>query len=138
MKRIMYAAVLVLFFTACGSSASNLTPEDGEDAGREFIRAVLDGDYVKADMFVLPEDEDKQLFKRYADYMRKQPGKELVELKQANITIHEIQQQGDSVVLIKYSNSHSHKPATVKVLKRDGRWWVDFSYTFAGEKKTAP
>jgi hypothetical protein len=134
----MCAALLLFFFSACGPSSSSLTPEDGEDAGREFVRAVLDGDYVKADMYVLPDDEDKQLFKRYTDYMRQQPGKELIELKQANITIHEIQHQGDSVVLINYSNSHSNKPANVKVIKRDGRWWVDFSYTFAGEKKTAP
>lgn len=136
MMRYLLAALL---FSSCGQSPSAVpTPEDGEDAGREFIRAVLDGDYVKADQYVLPEDEDKQLYKRYVEYMRKQPGKELIELRQANITINEIQQQGDSVVLINYSNSHSKKPATVRVVRRSNKWWVDFSYTFAGEKKTSP
>lgn len=124
-----------LFFTACQNATGVVEPEDGEDAGREFVRAVLDGDYVKAETYIVKDEEDVELYKRYVDYMRKLDGKELIEYKQSNITIHEIQHQGDTTVIMKYSNSVTKQPQNLKVVKRNDKWLVDFSYTFIQEKK---
>lgn len=124
-----------LLFAACNNPTGVVEPEDGADAGREFIRAVLDGDYVKAEAYIVQDEEDKELYNRYVDHMRKLPGKELIEYKQSNITIHEIQQLGDTAVLMKFSNSATKQPQQLKIIKREGKWLVDFSYLFIQEKK---
>lgn len=135
MKKGMIWVMSALLFAACQNPTGVVEPEDGEDAGREFIRAVLDGDYVKAETYIVQDEEDKELYSRYVDHMRKLSGKELIEYKQSNITIHEITPLGDTAVLMKYSNSVSKEPQQLKIVKRNGKWLVDFSYLFIQEKK---
>lgn len=130
MKRIIFVILAITVFSC--NPAGFKKPEDGLDAGREFLRAVLDGDYKKGELYVIPEEEDLRLYKRYTEYMRKRPGKELIELKQASIIINKVEEFGDSVQVINYSNSYSKKPSDIKVVRKDGEWWVDFSYTFSG------
>lgn len=135
MKKAIIWVLSALLFTACQNTTGVVEPEDGEDAGREFVRAVLDGDYVKAETYIVNDEEDKELYNRYVEYMRKLNGKELIEYKQSNITIHEIQNLGDTVVIMKYSNSVTKQPQNLKVVKRAEKWLVDFSYTFIQDKK---
>jgi hypothetical protein len=130
MKRIIFSLLAIMVFS-CNPSGFK-KPEDGLDAGREFVRAVLDGDYKKGELYVIPEEEDLRLYKRYTEYMRKRSGKELIELKQASIIINNVEEMGDTAQVINYSNSYSKKPVDIKVVKKDGEWWVDFSYTFSG------
>lgn len=135
MKKALIWVISAFLFTSCQHSTGITQPEDGEDAGREFIRAVLDGDYVKAETYLLQDEEDLELYKRYVEHMRKLDGKELIEYKQSNITIHEILHQGDSSVIMHYSNSATKTPQKLKIVKRKDKWLVDFSYTFVEEKK---
>ena len=129
--------IIVLFFlTALMTDGCNPSgfkkPEDGLDAGREFIRAVLDGDYKKGELYVLPDEEDMRIYKRYTDYMKKRSREELQGLKEASIIVNKIEPVSDSVQIINYANSYSKKPMDIKVVKQDGQWWVDFKYTFSG------
>jgi hypothetical protein len=103
------------------------TPE-----GREFVRAVLDGDYEKANLYLLKDPEDQELFKRYQSYMKKTPRNELLQLKSASIVINKVEPLSDTVTLINYSNSYTMKPTDLKVIKEGKSWKVDFSYTFSG------
>ena len=130
MKRILFILLAITVFS-CNPSGFK-KPEDGLDAGREFVRAVLDGDYKKGELYVMPDEEDLRLYKRYTEYMRKRPGTELIELKQASIIINKVEEMGDTAQIINYSNSYSKKPVDIRVVKKDGEWWVDFSYTFSG------
>ncbi len=131
MRRSIIFLLTILLFS-CNDPVGFRKPEDGLDAGREFVRAVLDGDYKKGELYVIPEEEDIRLYKRYADYMRKRPGSELIELKQASIIINKVEEVSDTIQIINYSNSYTQKPIDIKVVKKDGEWWVDFSYTFSG------
>ena len=54
----MIWVLTALLFTACQNPTGVVEPEDGEDAGREFIRADLDGDYVKAETYIVKDEED--------------------------------------------------------------------------------
>ncbi|MFN5641141.1 MAG: hypothetical protein ACK4V4_06095 [Sphingobacteriales bacterium] len=135
MKKAMVWVLSALLVTSCQNTTGIAQPEDGEDAGREFIRAVLDGDYVKAQAYIVNDEEDVELYKRYVEYMRKLDAKELIEYKQSNITIHEIQHQGDTTTIMQYSNSATKTTQKLKVVKRNDKWLVDFSYTFVEEKK---
>jgi hypothetical protein len=131
MKRLIFPLLAILIIS-CNNPAGFSKPEDGLDAGREFIRAVLDGDYKKGELYVIPEEEDIRLYKRYTEYMRKRSGTELIELKQASIIINKVEESGDTLQIINYSNSYTKEPIDIKVVKKDGEWWVDFSYTFSG------
>ena len=122
---------IVLIF-ACNNPAGFRKPEDALDAGREFIRAVLDGDYKKAEYYVLPDEDDIRLFARYRDYMKKRPAEERDGLKSASIIINKVEAVSDTVSIINYAKSFSRKPMEIKVVKADGEWWIDFSYTFSG------
>jgi hypothetical protein len=131
MRRSIIVLLTTLLFS-CNDPVGFRKPEDGLDAGREFVRAVLDGDYKKGELYVIPEEDDIRLYKRYTDYMRKRPGSELIELKQASIIINKVEEVSDTIQIINYSNSYTQKPMDIKVVKKDGEWWVDFSYTFSG------
>jgi hypothetical protein len=131
-KIFLLLTLTITLIFSCDSPIGFKKPEDGLDAGREFIRAVLDGDYKKGELYILPDDEDKRIYKRYTDYMKKRPAEELAALKSANIIVNKIEQLDNNTQIINYANSYSQKPMDIKVVKKDGEWWVDFKYTFSG------
>jgi hypothetical protein len=131
LKFFLGITLLSLLF-ACSTPEGFKEPEDPLDAGREFVRAVLDGDYEKANLYLLKDPEDQELFNRYQTYMKKSPRKELLQLKSSSIVINKVETLSDSVTLINYSNSYTMKPTDLKVIKDGKSWKVDFSYTFSG------
>lgn len=131
MYRLMCVAAIFLF-AACQEPEGFSNPEDPLDAGREFVRAVLDGDFEKASLYVCENEEDKEIFERYKQYMKKQPKYERLQLKSASIIVNSVEKLNDSISIINFSNSHTMKPADLKVVKEQNKWKVDFSYTFSG------
>jgi hypothetical protein len=132
MKSILSLILLLTTFYSCTQPEGFKEPEDSIDAGREFVRAVLDGDYEKANLYILENEEDKALFERYKTYTKKQPRKEKLQLKSASIIINKVEKINDSTSIINYSNSYSMTPMDLKVMLSDKKWRVDFSYTFSG------
>jgi len=132
MRKTIFLFFLIGLMTTGCNPVGFKKPEDGLDAGREFIRAVLDGDYKKGELYVLPDEEDIRIYKRYTDYMKKRSPEELKGLKEASIIVNKIEPVNDTVQIINYANSYSKKPMDIKVVKQDGQWWVDFKYTFSG------
>lgn len=125
---------MLLFFLSCSDPQGFKKPEDALDAGREFVRAVLDGNYEKAEMYILPEKDDLELFARYRAHMLKQTDKDKRNLKEANIIINKVDPVNDTVSIVNFQNSWSNKPANLKVVQRDGNWYIDFKYTFSGDE----
>lgn len=117
---------------SCNTPEGFKEPEDPLDAGREFVRSVLDGDYEKANLYLLNDPEDQELYKRYQSYMKKTPKTEKLQLKSSSIVINKVETLSDSVTIINYSNSYTMKPTDLKVVKVGTSWKVDFSYTFSG------
>lgn len=127
----LFMLSLAVFFS-CNTPEGFKEPEDPLDAGREFVRAVLDGDYEKANLYLLNDPEDQELYKRYQSYMKKTPKKEMLQLKSSSIVINKVETLSDSVTIINYSNSYTMKPTDLKIVKVGNSWKVDFSYTFSG------
>jgi hypothetical protein len=125
--------VALAAIAACSDPQGFKRPEDPLDASREFVRAVLDGNYEKAEKYVLPEEDDIALFQRYRNYMNKQPAEEKRNLKESNIIINKVEAESDSVSIVNFQNSWSNKPADLRVVRRDGEWYIDFKYTFSGK-----
>jgi hypothetical protein len=137
--QILAALLLLLGAMSCNQPAGYSKPNDGLDAGREYIRAVLDGDYEKAELYIPHVSDERKFFDRYKEYMRQRTAAELQGLKASSIIVNNVESQGDTVVLIHYANSFAKKPQDVRMVRREGEWWIDFKYTFsAGLPKTEP
>ncbi len=117
---------------SCDQPQGFIEPEDPLDAGREFVRATLDGNFERAALYVNDDIEDKDLFIRYEKFMKRQPREIKLQFKSASIIINNVENESDSVTIMNYSNSYSNKPTDLKILKHDNKWRVDLSYTFSG------
>ena len=123
-------------FFSCNQPEGFKEAEDPLDAGREFVRAVLDGNYEKAVLYIEDNQEDKDLFERYKQYMNNQPKKEKLQLKSSSIIINKVENLSDTVSIVNFSNSYSMKPTELKIVQKNKKWLVDFSYTFSGNIPT--
>jgi len=136
MKNHFLFFILLMGFFSCNQPEGFKEAEDPLDAGREFVRAVLDGNYEKAVLYIEDNQEDKDLFERYKQYMNNQPKKEKLQLKSSSIIINKVENLSDTVSIVNFSNSYSMKPTELKIVQKNKKWLVDFSYTFSGNIPT--
>jgi hypothetical protein len=124
MKKI---SLVFLFLAAisCESNTNFKKAENAQDAGREFIRASLDGDYDKARFYLYDDTTNRFLFNRWKlDYNRLSED-EKRKYKDADIVVLTINSENDSVWTYKYFNSYKKDTTTIKVLRINGDWLVD-------------
>ena len=134
----------LLFLFACNDSPDKEpevtpTPENGMEAASQFIRAALDGDYTKARTFLINDSTNKQTMDTYENYYNnnRTPAQKK-EYKTASIRfLKETHQVNDSVTIVHYSNSYSNTPDSLKVIKINGRWFIDLNFRFQ-PKDTLP
>lgn len=123
---------IALLLSGCAEPQGFRQPEDGLEAAREFIRATLDGDYGKAEMYVARNEQDMELFARWREHMRRQPEKERLGLKSSTILIQSVETPNDSLTIVQYSNSFHREPTRIVVARRNGVWGVEFRETMTG------
>ena len=124
-KFILPLAILVAAASACNDPHSFKKAEDAEDAGREFVRASLDGNYEKASFYLYADSTNKMMFNKWKkDYDRMSPD-EQQKYKDAEIRIIHIDKVNDSVYTYTYANSYKKDTTTIGVIKQHGDWMVD-------------
>ncbi|RYY31549.1 MAG: DUF4878 domain-containing protein [Chitinophagaceae bacterium] len=117
---------LCLAIAACGGSNEYKKAEDAQDAGREFIRATLDGDHEKARFYLLKDTTNLLLLKQQVANYDQQSSRDKNAFRQSSIRPVEIRAVNDSVTLFKYYNTfHSNDTTTLRILRIDGEWLVD-------------
>jgi hypothetical protein len=119
------AILLLLFPIACNYHSTYKKAEDAQDAGREFIRASLDGDYYKAKFYMMEDSTNKFLLERWKSEYDNFTADEKAKYKDAEIIVLNINRENDSVTSYKYFNSYKKDTTTVKVLRIKGEWLVD-------------
>lgn len=117
-----------ILLISCNNQAGYQKAEDAEDAGREFIRASLDGNYDKAYYYMYKDstNTNKMILDKWRkDYlMLKQPDK--VSYKEANIIAVNITPLNDSTVNYRYTNTFEIKDTTtIKIIKVSDEWLID-------------
>jgi Domain of unknown function (DUF4878) len=123
LKKILFPALLLL--AACNNSHTFKKAEDAEDAGREFIRASLDGNYEKASFYLYADSTNKMMFSKWKkDYDRMSPEVQQ-KYKDAEIRILHIDKINDSATTFTYTNSYKNDTTTVRIVRMDGDWLVD-------------
>ncbi|MFT4022535.1 MAG: DUF4878 domain-containing protein [Flavihumibacter sp.] len=126
MKLLSFFLSLALL-AGCSNDASFRKAEDAQDAGREFIRASLDGNFPKAEFYLHKDTVSLLVFNRWKTGFQKMTAEEKMNYMDANILPIEITNINDSVVSYTYSNSYKKIPTTLRVVKINGDWLVDLT-----------
>ena len=126
-KNVFLIYLLVITaFAACTAGGGYEKAEDAQDAGRQFIRATLDGDHQKARFYLLKDTTNLLLIERQQQNYGKLNREEKRARRESNINPLAIQKVNDSTTSYKYYNSYNPKDTTTfNVVKSNGDWLVD-------------
>ncbi len=124
-KKILLPTFTILLLAACNNSHTYKKAEDAQDAGREFIRASLDGNYEKASFYLYADSTNRMMFKKWKkDYDRLSPETQQ-KFKDADILPLDIHPLNDSVTSYTYANTYKKDTTTIRIVRVKGDWMVD-------------
>jgi hypothetical protein len=115
----------IVMLAACNNIHSFQKAEDAQDAGRQFIRAALDGDYDKAKFYLYADSTNKLLFDMWEKRYDRMPHEERKKYQDAAIRPIDIHAVNDSVTSYTYANSYKNDTTTIRVVRVSGDWLVD-------------
>jgi hypothetical protein len=122
-RKFLLPAALLL--AACNNIHSYPKAEDAQDAGRQFIRAALDGDYDKAKFYLFPDSTNNFLLNKWRKDYDGMPHEERKKYQDADILPINIRPVNDSVTSYTYANSYKRDTTTIRVVRIKGDWLVD-------------
>ena len=132
MKTFLGLLSFVFILNSCGNKNDFQKAENAFDAGRSFIEGCLQGDFKKAEFYMLKDENNiSRLKKLETDYDHKSE-KEKVQYHDASIVILDDTETDENTHIINYKNSYDNIARKVKVVKQQNDWLVDFKYTFDG------
>jgi Domain of unknown function (DUF4878) len=140
MKRYRFFFLFLLFsFIACKTKDKVVPSENDIDAARDFIQAALEGNYDKARTYMLPDSVNVNWMDIAERSYMKNDEETKYGYRKASIHIHDISYPvKDSVTIVIFSNSLMNDHDTLKVVKKNGEWLVDFKYLFEHNTDTLP
>ena len=114
------------FLASCSSGGSYEKAENAQDAGREFIRATLDGDHKKAKFYLLKDTTNLLLIDKQQENYNHLTMMEKRQHRESNIRPLNIKKINDSVTSYQYYTTYNPKDTTIiTIVKTDGDWLVD-------------
>lgn len=131
-RQLFFSACTIAIFISCNEQAGFKKAEDAQDAGREFIRATLDGDYEKAKFYMLKDEDNLWMLDNWKKMYDKFSQDSIKGFKEASIRPINIEPLNDSTTLYTYSNSFTKDTTAVKIVRVHNEWLVDFK-TFIGD-----
>ncbi len=132
MKILKYICCFTLLFLIDGCTQQYPPATMPLEGAREFIDGCLKGDFTKANAYMINDAENqKDLLKIKRDYDGKSEDQKHA-YALASIIIDEDATLNDTLHIINYKDSYDQFARKVKVVQRNGKWLVDFKYTFNG------
>jgi hypothetical protein len=115
-----------LLLTACTNNGKYTKAEDAQDAGREFIRASLDGDLNKAKFYLLKDSANLYLLEKWkTDLYDKLKSEERRSYREASILPVRIANENDSTVIYVFTNSYKKDTTSIRIIRQNKEWLVD-------------
>lgn len=130
----MMKKLTLLFFScallslSCGGDA--VDKSDPLASARGFIEATLNGDYNKAEEYLLEDSTNTQYFEGLKSFNLDLSPQVREGYREAAIIIDSTDKVNDSVEIIYYYNTYKKEPLQLKIVEYQGEWLVDFKYTF--------
>jgi hypothetical protein len=140
MKKITLIATVLLMMMSCSDDDRKVdggAPENEVDAARDFIRAALDGKFDEARKLMVDDSinqQDLDVSERL--YKERMSPEEKAQYKGASIHIYEAPKVNDSTTIVYYANTYRNQKDSLKVIRRDNKWLVDFKYIFKYKEDT--
>jgi hypothetical protein len=132
MKKIFYlVAATIPWLLACNSNDRTPTTDTSDtdiNAARSFIKAALLGDFEKAKDFMVKDSLSIGQLNAIERLNERLTPQEKEKYRTASIRIYDDRKINDSTSVIKYSNSYRNKVDSLKVIKANGKWLVDFKF----------
>lgn len=116
---------LLLIICACNAGKTFTRAEDAQDAGRQFIRAALDGDYEKARFYLLSDSINLLLISKWQQGFDNMDRDTRQQYRDASILALGLHALNDSVTIYSFSNSFRKDTTTVRIVRVNGEWLVD-------------
>jgi len=124
---LLFIAILL---TACnGKEQDYRKAENALDAGREYIQSCLQGDFLKAAFYLVPNEKNSQLLKELEKSYREKDKEGRQQFRLASININAVTDINPITTVIQYSNSFDKLPQTIQVVKKNDTWLVDLINT---------
>ncbi|HUQ67443.1 MAG TPA: hypothetical protein VM101_14865 [Flavitalea sp.] len=118
--------ILFVFITACRLGGGYEKAENAQDAGREFIRATLEGDHQKARFYLLQDTTNLLLIEKQQQNYQHLSMEEKRQHRESNIRPITIKKINDSTTSYQYYTTYNQKDTTtIKIVKENGDWLVD-------------
>ncbi|MCX6205813.1 MAG: hypothetical protein NTZ19_06145 [Bacteroidetes bacterium] len=123
--------ISLLFFVSCNSNNVQFSKaENAFDAGREFIDGTLKGDFKKAAFYMLTDSINQQFLAVQERDFRLKDKEGRQQLRTSSINIQQVEDLDSIVSIIHYNNSFDKINQSVKVIKQNNNWLVDYKYSF--------
>ncbi len=134
MIKTLIVPILLISLAACNNGETFKKAEDAQDAGREFIRASLDGNYEKAQFYLFADSTNQLLLNKWKkDYDQLDP-ESRKKYKDADILPISVQTQNDSVTSYTYANSYKKDTTTIRIVRINKEWLVDLKEILNNKK----
>lgn len=131
-KNMLLLIILFSGIISCNSNTKKAPVTDVEVA-TAFIRAILDNNFKEAEQYLLKDEINNEIFKRFQKHETEKDKEILKKYKDADIIVNNISYVTDTVCIFNYSNSYMRKDKTIlKIVRVDNKWQVDLKYTFSG------
>ena len=132
-KNNIKALVVIILFSlqwGCSNLSNKEMADNALDGGRYFIESCNQGDFKKANYYLLDGTENQSFFKDIStDYFAlDKEGRQ--QLRQASIQINEIKALDSNQTIIKYQSSLDKVPYEIKVINTPLGWKVDLKYSY--------
>lgn len=136
MKKIFYLpSLLLVCLMSCGDDEQKPPASENDvDAVRNFVQSALQGDYEKAKTFMINDSINIERMDA-VERVKLNPD-EKRGLASASIIMHDTQRPNDSTTIVVYSNSFKKNLDTLRALRINGVWLVDFNYLFTHDSDT--
>ncbi len=135
--KISIKALVVLALISLQWGCSNLSnkemADNALDGGRYFIENCNQGDFKKANNYLLEGAENQSFLKDISTsyFALDKEGRQ--QLRQASIQINEVQSLDSNQTIIKYQSSLDKIPHQIKVINTPSGWKVDLKFTYTGK-----
>ncbi|MDB5197558.1 MAG: hypothetical protein JWP88_1929 [Flaviaesturariibacter sp.] len=131
--RLFLTACFLFAFAACSTDDNASPTSDSDvDAASNFIRASLDNNFDEARKYIVADSTNTE----YLDAVKRNRANltkaENFNYREASIQVYDTRKINDSASIVTYSNSYKKQKDSVKVIRVNGQWLVDFKYSFPG------
>ena len=123
--KAIFIFCFLFFLLACNAGKTFNKAEDAQDAGRQFIRASLDGDYEKARFYLLGDSVNLLLISKWQQGFDRMDRDTRQQYREASILPINIRTINDSVTIYSFTNSFRRDTTTVRIVRVQGEWLVD-------------